>query len=109
LLYEGWAQETYTPFEEEQLRAFQQFLEKQGEGPLDQCWDRPWRLRWLHSTGYDFEKTVVEMREFEGYQRRVRELSLSAKIAENLVLPLLLSAQACSTWWGGTATTDRSW
>ena len=71
MIFDGWAQETYTPLEREKLEEFDRHI-KENQAEIDERWDRPWRLRWLLSTGYDMEKTVREMYKYEGYQIRVR-------------------------------------
>jgi hypothetical protein len=52
---------------------------------LDERWDRSWRLRFLLSTDYEYDRCVREMGVFEGYMSRVRELSFTGVVAKNLV------------------------
>jgi hypothetical protein len=84
LLFEGWAEETYTPYELEKLKEFEEYAQRKG-AKLDPRWDRSWKMRWLLSTGCNPKKCIADMETFINYQNSVRELSFNKNVSKNLV------------------------
>lgn len=83
LLFDGWAQDTYTPYEEEQLIRLENHLKSKGI-KLDPRWNKSWRLRYMLSTGCDLEKCLTDMERFMGYIGSVRELHPSRETTKLL-------------------------
>ena len=107
LLHEGWAVETFTPFELEKLQELEDYL-KEKKVTLDARWDKSWRLRFLISTGFNIKKCVGDMDIFMQYQHSVKNLTLSKHVAKHLVSSKICRRTECFTSRAGTASTDPS-
>lgn len=84
LLFEGWAVETYTPYELEKLKEFDDYVARK-QIKLDPRWDKSWRMRFLLSTGCNIKKCIADMEIFINYQNSVKELSFTKNIAKHIV------------------------
>lgn len=107
LMFEGWADQTITPYEVEKLQEFDDYVQRKGI-KLDERWDKSWRLRFLLSTGCNIKKTLADMEIFLAYQNRVRDLPFSKVVSKYLVNRGVCRKKECFTSQVGTATTDPS-